>query len=143
MVAVARFKPTGSGLERARLAAGLSLPEVATALTRHPASVRAWERGTTTPPQAAMVALANLYAVPVSALVGGGAALPGAGDAVALLRAHEAGDRDAVAEVVLAVHGRGFAAMAALVLNLANIAKLAAGNLDGLLDTVQAQLVDA
>jgi transcriptional regulator with XRE-family HTH domain len=60
---------TRSSLERARLAAGLTLADVAAAVTRDVQSVRRWESGRTQPPQAVLLRLARLYAVPVAELV--------------------------------------------------------------------------
>lgn len=66
---MARFIPSGSGLERARLAAGLSLAEVGAAVTRDPQSVRRWETGKNTPPRPVLLALARVYDTDVRALV--------------------------------------------------------------------------
>lgn len=56
-------------MQRARLAAGLTVPEVATALTRCTATVLRYEAGKHTPPQAVMLAMARLYGCPVTELV--------------------------------------------------------------------------
>lgn len=51
----------GSAMQAARLAAGLTIPEVATALTRCTATVTRYESGQHTPPQAVFLAMARLY----------------------------------------------------------------------------------
>jgi DNA-binding transcriptional regulator YiaG len=51
----------GSALQAARIAAGLTIPEVAAHFHRCTATVMRWERGQTTPPRDVFVALANLY----------------------------------------------------------------------------------
>ncbi|WP_346763526.1 helix-turn-helix domain-containing protein [Nocardioides sp.] len=58
-----------SGLERCRLAAGLTLADVATELARDPRSIRRYELGQTMPPKPIMLRLARLYQCPVEALV--------------------------------------------------------------------------
>jgi transcriptional regulator with XRE-family HTH domain len=57
-------------MERVRVAAGLSVPEVATALTRCTATVLRYEAGKHTPPQAVLLAMARLYGCDPAALVG-------------------------------------------------------------------------
>ena len=64
-----RLIPSGSGLERARLSADLSLAEAGAAVTRTPHTVRRWETGRTMPPRSALVALARLYDTDVRELV--------------------------------------------------------------------------
>lgn len=59
----------GSGLQRARIAARMTLAQVAAAVTRDSATVRRWEAGRTMPRQSTMLALAALYGCPVEELV--------------------------------------------------------------------------
>ena len=53
--------PGASNMERARIAAGLTIADTASRLHRCTATVTRWERGLTTPPRDVFVALANLY----------------------------------------------------------------------------------
>lgn len=59
----------GSVMQRARIAAGLTIPDVAAKVCRCTTTVTRWERGITTPPRDVFVALANIYGVPAAELV--------------------------------------------------------------------------
>lgn len=61
--------PAASPMERARIRAGYTIPEVAAKLTRCTATVRRWELGQRMPSQDVMLALAGLYGVPAAELV--------------------------------------------------------------------------
>lgn len=64
-----RLIHSGSGLERARLAAGVSLSEAGAAVTRTPQAVRRWETGRNMPSRQALLTLAGTYGVDVRELV--------------------------------------------------------------------------
>lgn len=59
----------GSAMQAARIAAGLTIPEVATALTRCTATISRYEAGVHQPPQAVFLAMARLYKCDPSDLV--------------------------------------------------------------------------
>src|SRR4051794_9086258 len=63
-----RIEAAMGPLERARVNAGLSLPEVAIAVQRDTVTVRRWELGRATPAQPTMLTLARLYGVAVADL---------------------------------------------------------------------------
>lgn len=56
-------------MEAARLAAGLTIPEVASRLCRSAITVRRWETGVTTPTQLVLIELSRLYAVTPAELI--------------------------------------------------------------------------
>jgi transcriptional regulator with XRE-family HTH domain len=56
-------------METARLAAGYTVPEVAAAMHRNPATITRWENGQHSPSRDCLIALARLYGTDVSALV--------------------------------------------------------------------------
>ncbi|MBD8869295.1 helix-turn-helix domain-containing protein [Nocardioides donggukensis] len=130
----------GSAMQRARLEAGYSLAEAATAVTRDPQSVRRWERNQAQAPQAALQRLARLYGVQPSQLVSP-PPVPGFAETAAYLRARRADDLDAQAAVLTAVVDGGLPAVAALAANLAHLLVLGVDDVPALLDRVEAQLV--
>lgn len=61
--------PGASAMERARIAAGLTLTEVAARVHRIPQTVERWERGSHSPSRDVFVFLATLYGVEPAELV--------------------------------------------------------------------------
>ena len=61
--------PGASRMERARLAAGFSVVEVADKLCRSAVTIRRYETGLTQPPQAVVLRLAALYGCSPAALM--------------------------------------------------------------------------
>lgn len=62
-------EPQMSALERAREAAGLTVAEVASRLSRNTATIRRWEMRQHMPSRACLITLSALYGVPVPELV--------------------------------------------------------------------------
>jgi transcriptional regulator with XRE-family HTH domain len=61
--------PGASRMERARIAAGLTVADVAAAMHRNPATITRWERGQHTPSRDCLIALARMYGTTPAALV--------------------------------------------------------------------------
>lgn len=61
--------PGASAMERARIAAGLTLTDVAARVHRIPQTVERWERGAHTPSKDMLVSLATLYGVGPAELI--------------------------------------------------------------------------
>jgi transcriptional regulator with XRE-family HTH domain len=61
--------PGASRMERARISAGFTIPEVAARLTRNPASVRRWELGQHQCSRDVLLALAKMYGTTPDGLV--------------------------------------------------------------------------
>jgi len=61
--------PGTGAMERARVAAGYTVPDVAAAMHRNPATITRWERGQHAPSRDCLIALARLYGVGAAELV--------------------------------------------------------------------------